>query len=1038
LLLWLVAAASNAADVRIHRAEPFALPAKALPDSATLRKDGARTPVAFEAFDRSFALELEDNGDLLSRLPAARRNAIAARAQLYSGRIQGNAQSWLRLTRVGSEVYGLIFDGQEFYSIAPRRTIESLLDPGAVAVTTGPNLIYRASDMDVDFGGSFCSAVRTDARTGRTTGAEAYDAVLAELATTAAAAGLPAREVEVGLLGDLEFYQRQGVDSEDALIASEDALIARFNIVDGIFSGQVDLRITIGSLQVFQSGNPFTTNDPEDLLDQLGSYRQSHSALQAFGLTHLVTGRTLNGTTIGIAYIESVCDPYFGSSLSEDMGFDVTLSALVAAHELGHNFGADHDNEPGSACASTPDGYLMAPRISGSSTFSQCSLDTMAPVIAAAPCIFAARVSDIAVTAVQSSVATTAGTPVTVEFDVEAAGTLAVDGVTVSVSDGSGGTDLQSATVAGGTCTKISNYFVCELGSVAAGSTRRIQLTASRDVADTVSIAARFEGIDDDPDNNLALVHVEVAPRVDVLVTGPASVPAILIGDSFTVNYIVTAQALDAAQNVIFQLYNGSGLPFVSATVAGGTCSRAGAYINCTLGTLAVGSSRSVSITLTGHFVGYCSLDAYVSATSDDVFDNNRTSTTCQVLARTDLRLTIEDPNPAGDVGDSATVTFEVTSTGIDPIAGVLDITIPRADADIQSVTADAAVCDAITVPHAWRCTFDPVEAGASRRAVVSVLGSELGSVEVRGLISSIADQDPNNNAAEASVRFEHHSDLYIAGSEASYAFDDRSFFMNVGAYSNGRFASTNTTFTIALPAGITPVSATPSAGTCTLQTDSIRCDVGTVELDVGARVDIELQAAAPGLYYGTANVTSDADGDAGNDQMTLQFQIDPAFDVALTLPTSVSAHANESIEVPVTLETSLHPIDSATVDIQISDSSIVVDSATTENGTCSISGTFITCAIDAMPASSTVTVALTVHGASLGTYYVYAEARTTPADIDPSNSYGQTSFSITATPSPPNTDSSGGGGGGGRLDLALLLALGVLTFSTQKRRRAA
>jgi hypothetical protein len=181
--------------------------------------------------------------------------------------------------------------------------------------------------------------------------------------------------------------------------------------------------------------------------------------------------------------------------------------------------------------------------------------------------------------------------------------------------------------------------------------------------------------------------------------------------------------------------------------------------------------------------------------------------------------------------------------------------------------------------------------------------------------------------------------------------------------------------------------------------------------------------------------VTSDADGVAGNDQITLQFQVNPAFDVAVTLPRFVSAHPNESIEVPVTLESSVHPLDSATLDVTISDSNIVVDAATTENGTCSTSGTLITCTIDAMPASSVATVGLTLHGASPGNYYVYAEVRTTPADIDVTNSHAQTVLTIEAAPAPPPPSSGGGGGGGGRLDLAMLLAFGLLTAIGQRRR---
>jgi len=65
----------------------------------------------------------------------------------------------------------------------------------------------------------------------------------------------------------------------------------------------------------------------------------------------------------------------------------VADAALIAAHEMGHVFGAPHDGEAGSACETTKDPYLMAPQLNHTSTFSSCSLDQMAPVVARASCL---------------------------------------------------------------------------------------------------------------------------------------------------------------------------------------------------------------------------------------------------------------------------------------------------------------------------------------------------------------------------------------------------------------------------------------------------------------------------------------------------------------------------------------------------------------------------------------------------------------------------------------------------------------------------
>jgi hypothetical protein len=109
--------------------------------------------------------------------------------------------------------------------------------------------------MEIDLGERFCAAVHSDDAASPQSGSRSNRAIAAELAASAASAPLPTRELEVGLLGDFEFSQRQGVDSEEAMLA-------RFNIVDGIFSTQANLRITPALVHVFTTSNdPCTEGD---------------------------------------------------------------------------------------------------------------------------------------------------------------------------------------------------------------------------------------------------------------------------------------------------------------------------------------------------------------------------------------------------------------------------------------------------------------------------------------------------------------------------------------------------------------------------------------------------------------------------------------------------------------------------------------------------------------------------------------------------------------------------------------------------------
>jgi hypothetical protein len=126
--------------------------------------------------------------------------------------------------------------------------------------------------------------------------------------------------------------------------------------VNTIYRRDVDICLSISTVIVrttFQS-NPYTTNDAETLLSQFTNHWQANHQGVGYDIAHLMTGRELDGSTIGIAWVGAVCNSLrYGLS---ETAFSNNYNSRVGltAHEIGHNFGAGHCNDAETYCGYQP------------------------------------------------------------------------------------------------------------------------------------------------------------------------------------------------------------------------------------------------------------------------------------------------------------------------------------------------------------------------------------------------------------------------------------------------------------------------------------------------------------------------------------------------------------------------------------------------------------------------------------------------------------------------------------------------------------
>jgi hypothetical protein len=320
------------------------------------------------AFGRDFRLRLSNN-------PRLARLAAGSSVQLYTGTLEGTPGSWARIAIQDGLPRGMIWDGQEMF----------IVDAAAEGVNFGASgtVMFKLSDAVLEQGVTFVDDAVEKPRDAAAT----YDAMIGELraSTQALKDGVATEGVGISILADAAFLARYSSETQ-----AHDALLMRMNNVDGIFSSQLGVELQVESVNVADefTSNLSATTDSSALLQSLAQLRQGNPALSATGLTHLFTGRRLDGRNAGIAYTEALCSRRFAASLT--LAHDsAALDSLITAHEIGHVFGAPHDGVQ--QCATTPQNqYIMTPSISTSvSSFSQCSLDQINEVIDSYSCVVA-------------------------------------------------------------------------------------------------------------------------------------------------------------------------------------------------------------------------------------------------------------------------------------------------------------------------------------------------------------------------------------------------------------------------------------------------------------------------------------------------------------------------------------------------------------------------------------------------------------------------------------------------------------------------
>jgi len=145
---------------------------------------------------------------------------------------------------------------------------------------------------------------------------------------------------ELGCDADFQFYNSYG-----SVSSTENRINLVINTMNTQYEDEVGIRhdISVIIVRTTNGGGGYTSNDPFTLLDQFKAEWTSNQAGQPRDVAHLFTGKNLSGSVIGVAWLGVICNFSFGYGLVQsNCCGSLSCATDLSAHELGHNWNADH------------------------------------------------------------------------------------------------------------------------------------------------------------------------------------------------------------------------------------------------------------------------------------------------------------------------------------------------------------------------------------------------------------------------------------------------------------------------------------------------------------------------------------------------------------------------------------------------------------------------------------------------------------------------------------------------------------------------
>jgi len=263
----------------------------------------------------------------------------------------------VRLTVGDHFIYGFIEFNNETYWVEPARYFSE------TRVISDEMIVYRARDVLPDNDGHVCGTNELQ---------EKSEKLIPSNESRSRQVG-NCYTIELAIASDYSMYTKYN----NSISEVEMHNIGVMNNVAANYVGEFDDDIQYEIVEQFisdcSSCDPWTSStNIYMVLPSFRSWGQNNGFSVTFDLATLWSNRDFDGMTVGLAYLNAVCGNARYHVL-QDYTADADRLRVLTAHEIGHNFSADHDG------SSSP--HIMAPFVQVTSSWSAQSKNEVSSFI---------------------------------------------------------------------------------------------------------------------------------------------------------------------------------------------------------------------------------------------------------------------------------------------------------------------------------------------------------------------------------------------------------------------------------------------------------------------------------------------------------------------------------------------------------------------------------------------------------------------------------------------------------------------------------